>query len=445
MSIFSLFSIFLIAYSLHDFRNSVIYLCVFELFLNQNINVINIPGIPLLSLSTALNLYFISYFYLFQRKKFILSKDLFPFKMAFIFIGISYLLSCIFSLGGFLASITRGLQEYVTPYLIVWMLWYVIKTPQDFKKLFVLLAIAFSFIVVYAFYEKATGDKPLITYEQSLNSGGDQSKVLDWTYENDERTTGGRVQSVFIHPIGAGLNFALFLVLFSYLFFYYRKFLTINTGYILCLICSLLLCVFFSNSRGPLLFLAVASLGLITLKSRNFYIGALLGVILLIPLYDYIAPYMDNIFSFFDASAQKRVGGSDVKMRMAQFAAGEQLLLQHPLVGNGIKSIDYISNWSKVQDLLGLESVWLKLMVEQGLIGIVSYIFLIFSMLKSAVGKTKWFTIFLTLAYLLVSTITSTPGFMDYMFFIVLFFSIRLGMGTFIKMGNHRKVFNSNI
>jgi len=427
--IFSLIALLIIIYSWNNFKNSVIVLCIFELFLNQNINLINVPGIPLLSMSTALNLYFLFYFYFFQRKKFVSRTDRFPLKKAFILIGISYLLSCIFSLAEFTNTLTRGLQNFVTPFLFVWMLWYVIKTSKDFKFFFILLAIAFSFIIIYAFYEKSTGNKPLMTYEQSLNKGGDESKIIDWNYDNDERAAGGRIQSVFIHPIGAGLNFGLCFILFLYLFLYYKRFFNINICFTLCLLGSLLLCVFFSNSRGPLIFLIVAALGLVNLSSSKFYIGTFLGIILFLSLYGYIAPYMDNILSLFDASAQKRVGGSDANMRMLQFAAGYELFQEHPLVGYGIKSLTYISNKQMVNALLGIESIWLRLMVEQGLIGLCSYIFLFYSMLKSAIGKTKNFTIFLTLAFIVVSSISSTPGFADHLFFIILFFSIRVQNG----------------
>lgn len=431
--VFTLIAIILVVYSWIDFKNSVIFLCIFELFLNQNINLINVPGVPLLLMSTALNIYFTIYFFLVQRKKFVSSIDRFPLKIAFILIGFSILLSCLFSLSGFTIAITRGIQDFFSPYLFVWMVWYVIKTPKDFKKLITLLTISFSFFVIYAFYEKATGERPVITYEQALNVGTDQSRVINWSYEDDERTVGGRVQSVFIHPIGAGMNFGLCFVIFTYLFIYYRRYIILSPYIVVWLLSSLLLCVFFSNSRGPLIFLGIAVLGLVKFKSRKFYLITILGIILLIFLYSYIAPYMDNIFSFANAKAKERVGGSDVFMRQGQFAAAYQLFQQNPLFGNGVKSLSYISNSNLVKDLLGFESVWIPLMVERGLIGLLSYIFLIFSMFKSAKGKTKGFTIYLTLAYVIVSSVTSTPGFVDYLFFIILFFSIRLGKGAFIK------------
>ena len=93
-------------------------------------------------------------------------------------------------------------------------------------------------------------------------------RATDWQYLEDERGT--RVQSFFLHPIGGSINFGLIFCLCLYGYVYYKAYFsklqqkTMLLVGIMAFIASLL-----SNSRTPLVFLAVGILPLINLKTNN--------------------------------------------------------------------------------------------------------------------------------------------------------------------------------
>lgn len=424
--IFLIIAFFLIIYSLEDFKRGLYLYLIFKLFLNQNINIINIPGIPLLTVDLVMNAYFIFQFSRLNGGLKWLKIRSFPLRKAFLINIISVLLSCVFSLAGFGNSITMGVGMIISNFIFVWMLWFCIGDIKDIKRLTKYLTIAFVFICSYAFLEKAIGENPLINYEISLNKNGDASKIIEWQYLDDSRNVGGRIQSVFFHPIGSGGVFALMFIFFTFMYMQYRRLMPKQTYMFAYVIICSFICVWFSNSRGPLIFLICGSMALVNFKNKSFYGMVILAVFLFVLLFDYISPYLDNIFSLFDTKAQQRVGGSDISMRLMQLDAAFTIFLEHPWFGNGIKSLEYIPNQTQVSNLLGLESCWFRLLVQQGILGIISFIYLITSLFKSGCGSTKKTVVFLTAAYLIFNTVTSIPGFLNYLFYMVIFILIKL-------------------
>lgn len=77
-----------------------------------------------------------------------------------------------------------------------------------------------------------------------------------------------------------------------------------------------------------------------------------------------------------------RGGGSNVAMRTRQFEVGLSLFERSPLVGNGIGSIAVFMKGGNNADLLGAESSWLKILPERGLVGVIVYLYLYFTMYR---------------------------------------------------------------
>lgn len=386
----------------HDFRKSFLLYVLLKVFLNQNINIINLPGVPLLTMELFMNTCFFVYFIFFQRKIFY-NKERFPLKIAFILCLTSILISTVFSNVDFLSAITRALRDVINIYLFIYILWSVLRNKEDI--VFLIMGFSYIFIILglYGFYEKFIGANPLIDYQISLNP---TYNVIQWIY-NEERLNFGRVRSAILHPIGFGVYLSIIL---SFYFFIQNKFekfweQTLYLKIFLFLLC--ICCLFFTNSRGPMLYLFISVPFAFSFKNPKTYQFMYIGIIGIFFAWNFIEPYFLNIISIYDRSAAFSVGGSTLDMRIYQFKTALNLFSSSPLIGLGIKSMDNLLNRTGI---LGGESIWLWLLIERGILGCVSHIILIIYIAKIGKGEMKYFLWGSTLAWLITTSVTSTPG-----------------------------------
>lgn len=403
MNLFLLIYIPLLFYMFFDFRRAFIVFVFLKIFLNQNLNLINLPGIPLLTIELACNICFGLYYYFIIKKK--ADEDVFPLKFAFKIVLISIVISTFFSTVGFSAAITRAIQIIFNQYVFVYILWKIINTKSDVRNVLKGLFVVFVILVCYGFFEKVTGVNPLMEYEMSLNNS---DNIIDWSYSDSDRLGMGRIQSVIIHPIGLGIIMAGLLYLFAVIYFQYRIIWKISLLRIIAIGFLGVCVIFFTNSRSPIVFMGIAFLPFFNLKKKYSYQMLILIITVFIIGFPYIEPYLGNVFSLFTSEKHDKVGGSSITMRLLQFAAGIFLVKDHFIFGLGIKSINqFIGTGSGI---LGAESIWLYLLIERGLVGIISHFVLLWSVFKMGLGNCKKNIYFLTLAWFVLTTITSTPG-----------------------------------
>lgn len=404
-----------------DFRKAFLIYIFLKIFLNTNINLVNMPGVPLLTLELFCNISFTAYFFI-SKKELLYTKCIFPLKNAFIIVISSILLSTVFSTVGFSTAITRAIQEIVNSYVLVYVLWYVIRDISDIRFLLKGMVFVFLFLGIYGFYERFTGLNPIMEYERSINALG--ANVIDWTY-GDSRLGLGRVQSVILHPIGYGLYLAVFMSFILYIATKYKKVLNLPWYSIVSVVLLCFVNLFFTNSRSPLIYFTIAIVPVFSLKNR--YALPMMGIILLaIPLcFSFIQPYIENVISLLDPTHKSEaVGGSSGEMRIGQFVAAFKLMIQSPLIGLGIKSADSLTGGET--GLLGLESVWLRLMIERGILGLFSHVFLIFSIFNLGKGTIKHFVWFSVFAWLILTSITSIPGCNISFFFMIIIILLKI-------------------
>lgn len=134
--------------------------------------------------------------------------------------------------------------------------------------------------------------------------------------------------------------------------------------------------------------------------------------------WDFIEPYFKNIISLFDISVSSEVRGSSIEMRAIQFTTTFNIMLKSPFIGLGVKSLD---NMLGIKGLFGAESIWMYLLIERGLFGVISYFYLILSILKIGMGNIRHFIWAMTIAWLTLESITSTPG-IEMSFFLIIIF-----------------------
>lgn len=98
-----------------------------------------------------------------------------------------------------------------------------------------------------------------------------------------------------------------------------------------------------------------------------------------------------------------------------------------PIVGLGRK-FESVLPFELTYGILGKESIWLIVMTEYGLLGIVAYVFLAIDMVLVIPWRNKnKMLFFMALAYWATSTVSSLPGFCEYLMYLVFFYYIKTG------------------
>lgn len=412
MNIFVLLCIPLLGYAFKNFHRAFLIYIIFRIFLTPFIPVFVLPGLPFFRLETFCNTFFISYafFNYIQKTRSVplfFDKN-FPWRHSFTLFICSIIISSIFSsISPLLQVFPAAYLETTDVFLIVYLFWKEVKTEKDIMFLINGFFIAFLVIIAYGIFERFNSfENPLILYEQMLNPANASNEKMLWSYSEDGRAGLGRVTSVFAHAIGCGGFIAIVFIFYLYTMFKHPSLWPIPKAIQIIFLLGLLIVLLFTNSRGPLLFLLIALLPFFHVKYIfKFLIIAFIGVIFFGGL---INDYLDTFLSIFNSNAAEKVGGSNIDMRINQFEVMFDIWSNNPLLGNGAKATNY---WlEKDLGLLGGESVWIGLFLNQGLLGVIAYVYLLFSIIKNSRGDSKWVSRFLVIAWLCFNTATSTPG-----------------------------------
>lgn len=416
--IFYLLSVLLIIYSFVNFKKSFMLFLGFKMFLNTNITLISIPGVPILTLDLVITLHYVLNIF-FHHGKHQHAKGEFPLKTAFLLLLICWTISSILGIAGFGSELSVLVKNIVNKILFIWMLWQIIETKEDFTDAFKIITVVFFASTLYGFYELSTSSNPLFEFEKTLNH--DAEKVISWSYAEDGR--GYRINSLFEHAIGAGMNWGLYAAFTLGLII--KKFRNVPWRYfslvtaILCVVC-----MFFTRSRTPLIFFAISFIGMFDFKKRRTY--GWLALLIFVSLF--VIPNISTntiqlVKSIFDTSID--VGGSSLSSRIDQVSAALSIMSKSFIFGLGNKYSLYVNNYL-IQRMLGSESIWLGVIPSYGLFGVICYIFEMTTMIYIIPHKYRSKELlFLGIAYWVANTVSSFPGFLDYVYFLVLFYYIK--------------------
>lgn len=411
MLIFILFAALLVILSFFNYKKSFYFYLFFKLFLNTNIVIISSPGIPLLTLEMMMDVFYIIMY--FVLNKFSIFKINFPLKIPFILLVFSYFCSCLFSYTGLNVEISAAVKSIVNLIFIL-MIWINVKEKKDYLFLLKGFVVIFFLSCIYGFYESYIQENPLYDYEISFVK--DLDKVVNFQYSN-EYGRGYRTSSIFTHCIGAGLNYGCFIIA-SIILFLQKDNKILKLLSIIVSILSII-SIFLTNSRSPLLFLAIALFAFFKISYKNnkkqlLYSSFLLLSAIFLIIFLFLEP---DVFTFLNFK-----NGSNLNMRINQFQCAYNLLIDRPLFGYGTKITSYLIN-SDTIGLLGLESIWLQCSVYYGVLGILAYSMLFITLVIIIPLKKHNYTLFvLGLAFLVVNTVTSTPAFKEYLFYLLYFY-----------------------
>ena len=190
---------------------------------------------------------------------------------------------------------------------------------------------------------------------------------------NEERAI---TKSLYRYSFDFGYNSALFALLFIFFYFTQKKYFSSIHWIALGLS---LLGIFICGSRTVIVaFAASISIFIFFLKSgKTKYTIIASGIILLVGLFLFV-PAVTNIITVTINSILGRgdITGSSTDMRLDQLSGSLYYMLKNPIWGNGFKYIYIDLDWqnhTKIDGMAGYESLLFVLMIERGLIGIITY------------------------------------------------------------------------
>lgn len=427
--IFSIIGICIALLGFVNFKKGFLIFLIFKLFLVNNITLISVPGIPLLTLDMFLSLYFVALFCYNKLIGRINKKNRFPLGLPFLYIVISSFLSTVFAYAGFLSALSSFVGIITQEIILVWIIWAVVDV-EDIPFLVKGMTYSFFVIVLYGIIEHFLEYNPLVNYEATLIE--DETRSFGTGYGTDWDARGYRAQSVFEHPIGGGINCALYNYWMLLLLYKDKMLFKIKYLILLTLFLSILF-LLFTNSRGPILFAVITLLFFARKILTSFKLIALFALII-IALMFFLPEYGDFFMSFISRDAQDEVGGSNAEGRFSQLAAAIALMQKSPIFGLGYK-FDKVLESSFVDDLLGMESMWFQILTMLGLLGVAVNLFLAYYMLVKIprqYGSSAVF--FVSLAYWIVGSLTSVPGMKMYLYYLIIIMILKSAKQT--KAGN---------
>lgn len=341
---------------------------------------------PALTLVLAVDIVLLFAYYRI-RHKIKLKQDKFFFKEVFIAYLISYLLSMLFSIVPIREVFTNTIKYFITNFLVLFLFQKALISTKEIHLFYKGTFIVTILMVGLGAYETIAGDNPVLDFVY-LNAPLDAidgkmyyiPPFLNYTGELSQRFGMARAFSFFNIHIAFGCACVLYLYYYAYMF--RQKFIPNIKYFLLAGIILLLIGIFLSNSKTPIVGLIIFTLGIFSFKDVTRPRIILFVIAFISILYIYAPNYINNVIALFDNNVAEDGGGSNTLMRIRQFEIGLNLFYQSPLTGNGVGSISTFMKSVSNTDLLGAESSWLKILPERGLIGVIAYLYLYLMMYK---------------------------------------------------------------
>lgn len=399
-----------------NFRRSVLMYLPIRIAMHQGIFLW--PRNPTVMLDTVICFFIVLYYFAIKQRK--LSLDKFPFWLPLLIFSLSEFLSGFVASGNM--SFLNFTQQMVVNVFFVYVVWRCIVEEKDIRVIMKGYSIMFSLALILACFEQLTHFNPVITFEKMLLPES-APKGLIWV--SDSSRFGGLFRSQAFMPISITFGgFCLMFFIFYYAFcakyrefnFFYKKKNTIFT-------IGLALGTVLSASKSPILSMLIGFIPYLRFRMlRNIKIMFLL--IILIPLASTVAIKMyDDINQALTVEhSWEYEGGSSLAMRTAQLEISYNEFIKSPIIGNGIKSTLEVAE--KNSELLGAESVWFKLLIEKGALGIIAYMLLVFYPFLNRRFENKRIYIALALSWIALNTMTTVPG-LDITFYYTLIILVR--------------------
>ena len=222
-------------------------------------------------------------------------------------------------------------------------------------------------------------------------------------YADDIRMGYGRCNSVFYFPIPFGdicaIAFGFFLLLL------YKANHLMERKKVLILMGLMFIGVILSNSRAPILAMMVACLHF-PIKKQYIKPLCIFGLLVFLLMGNYLLSIVNSIT---DVSSSD-VGGSSVHLRLSQLLISIYEFVQNPIFGGGYNRVEIAQEVYKGQGLAGAESHLFVLMINEGIVGIISYVYSYITLFLAFPKGQRKFPFILASAWVVAAFVSLTTG-----------------------------------
>lgn len=341
----------------------------------------------------------IAFCFFVKRKEY--SKLHFPFTRGYMVYAIIYSIGCIIPV----FMINRIPSTVISILLYSYIYFQCLRNIRDVK-------LAAAVYMLFSLFLVGNGMLELFTHKCPVDDWIRSMPLIDkehaWDTDFEELRFGlPRIKSFMPFSITYGVACAILLSLPFYLVFEnFRKSLLMRLLVPMSLV-FLLIGVITSASRSPILGIVVL-LSYLFLDKELFkrYKTKILLLLLLIAVFMWPFIY-DNIMSILNPKAADAIGGSSMDMRTVQYSIAFDYMMQSPLFGLGKET--------QITDILffGGESIWLPLMINNGILGVFGYIYLYYAIVKNTKVSGSRYLHIVTASWLVMNTATSLMGLGD--------------------------------
>ena len=395
--VYIIFAIILLILIL-DFKKGVILYAPLKLFFNINVRFGSFTFDFLMSLIILL-------LFIIDRKSY--SEPKFPLKTAFVIYAIGYTATCLYP--EFAPNFIPRIVLMVLAYSYIY--YFCLDKFENIKFAITCYAVFAIVMCGNGLLTPLFGINPLDDYLQSISDKNNSMFIENYWVRMGQV----RYRSFIPHAISYGVACCVifYLLIWSLLQIRKHRLFLVSTA-IVFLLSGIIICGSRTPILGliPILYLLFAHKG-ITSKMKIALL--FLGFIFLLFSGDYI---LYSINSLIDSKLAAEVGGSSTNTRLNQFAIAYKLLISQPFWGMGMNFDAY----SYDSGILGAESVWFPLMMNNGLIGILSYAIIYFCIFRiSFKSPGRSVLLVISTGWLIMRTATSLIGVTDVQFFTIYF------------------------
>ena len=293
------------------------------------------------------------------------------------------------------SAVTECLEAFSLPFLLFTHL----RKRSDLIYLAHCIVYACVFIFVVTLAEWIVGDSIWLNWVRTF-----AGQEFGWEMQEIRFGT-KRIQSVFMQSVTYGYFCVSMLVLFLFTFVRWKNALKLDMVLLASLSVTFVFGCIWAGSRSSIFPMAIVlflffAYGRIKMSYLVIMLVALIGVGFA------FSGQIDSIITSITQS-NKAAMGSSTDMRIGQFEIAYAAFSKSPLTGLGYRAT--FESVSVMSGILGAESVWLALMINEGILGILAYISIYVTILVY-MRKQMFLAVTFVLIHLLVHTLTSTPG-----------------------------------
>lgn len=402
--------------ALYNFKRTV--LIWFPLSLLFSPQVCILYNSPITALTVAVNLSLVLLYFGFKRVKLKNRLNAEPFFLmpAIIFMCWSFFLATVVSEMPFVSSFKRIVKTTVESFGMIIILFRVLNTKEDILLFTKMLAISAFIFCLDGIIEGITYINPWGDFLYFFSRCDEETLGRGWHIPYSISGTGnmrfGMIRCYSVFPLHIVFGFACCLVLYVYMIMYkngetiFSHSKIINKVAYYTLFGLLAIGIVFSNSKGPMLLAIFIILTQYGIKQifNPLVIAPVVIVFLIILIY--FPDYLLNFTSLFDSDVADEGGGSSITLRQRQMVAALQLFSRNPIFGNGIDSVVYFRE-SGFEEILGAESIWLSLLPDQGIIGVLAYLYMFLCVYNRSKNIIPFKTLFFFLIGILIFDTTN--------------------------------------